>query len=93
MPLPGPVAVARRLGGVLVSRPRATLRPFLRESYSERPTLFEEAMTLTSGVGAFVIVSLGALLATALAAGYALAYPVLRRLVALAAAVRERLRR
>lgn len=93
MAIPGPLAVARRLSGALVGRPRAALRPYLYESYSEDPTLFEEAMTIASGAGSFALLSLCALVTFGVAACYALCYPVLVGLARLSGALRARIAR
>ncbi|WP_435096671.1 hypothetical protein [Halarchaeum sp. P4] len=93
MSIPGPLAVGRRLSGTLLRRPHAALRPYLNESYSEDPTLFEEAMTITSGVGSFAVVALAALVTLALTLAYALVYPVLVGVARLVAGLRARLGR
>ncbi|GGL20929.1 hypothetical protein GCM10009037_00260 [Halarchaeum grantii] len=88
MAIPGPLAVARRLSGALVGRPRAALRPYLHESYSEDPALFEEAMTIASGAGSFALLSLCAFVTLVVVACYALCYPVLVGFARLAGALR-----
>ncbi|QLC34254.1 hypothetical protein EFA46_008565 [Halarchaeum sp. CBA1220] len=93
MAIPGPLAVARRLSGALVGRPRAALHPYLHESYSEDPTLFEEALTIASGAGSFALLSLCAVVALGAVACYALCYPVLVGLARLAGALRTRVGR
>jgi len=93
MPLPGPVAVARRLFGALVGRPLEALRPFLAESYPAEPTLFDEVMTLVAGAGSFAIVSFGFLCFVFGSTAYATVYPVVVRILSLVGWLRSRLGR
>ncbi|GGN22715.1 hypothetical protein [Halarchaeum nitratireducens] len=78
MSLPGPAAFARRCLASLVRRPADALAPYLHESYSERPTLSEEWLTITAGAGSSVVVAATTALALALSAAYALLYVGLR---------------
>ncbi|GGM67203.1 hypothetical protein J2752_000064 [Halarchaeum rubridurum] len=80
MSLPGPAAFARRCLASLARRPAAALAPYLNESYPERPTLSEEALTIAAGAGSFVVVAATTALALALSAVYALLYVTLRSL-------------
>ncbi|GAD52320.1 hypothetical protein MBEHAL_1080 [Halarchaeum acidiphilum MH1-52-1] len=93
MTLPAPVAFARRCFAALVRRPAAALDPFLDESYPDEPTLSEEWLTIATGAGSLALVALGATVAVALSALYALLYALARGVGRLGSRARARIGR